>query len=87
MLDIGALLWYYYVMNTLKLKPLSEYNGGNLNNHQVAIRGRVSYPTAVKYLRDEIEEPGLIYVIRILDGLGVNWRTVTLGDLVAEVRE
>jgi hypothetical protein len=42
----------------------------------------MSYPTAVKYLRNEVEEPQLFFVIKLLHGLDIDWQNVTLGDLV-----
>jgi hypothetical protein len=69
-------------MNDLKLKPLATYNKDYLNNHQVSMRSSMSYPTAVKYLRNEVEEPQLFFVIKLLHGLDIDWQNVTLGDLV-----
>ncbi len=69
-------------MKTLRMTPLSSYNNQGLNNHQAGLRAGVSYPTAVKYLKNEVEEPQLFYVVKLLDGLGVDWQHVTLGDLV-----
>lgn len=74
-------------MDKIILKPLEKFNAENLNSHQVSMRGSVSYPTAVKYLRNEVEEPGIVYVARILAGLGVDWKQITLGDLLEVVSE
>lgn len=71
-------------MCEMKLKPLAVYNQAGYNNHQLSMRSRVSYPTAVKYMKDEVEAPGIIYVVKLLAGLGVDWRKITLGDLISE---
>lgn len=66
----------------LKLKSLAGYNPTGMNSHKVALRAGVSYPTAVKYMENRAEEPGILFVAKILNGLGVDWRSVTLGELV-----
>jgi hypothetical protein len=68
----------------MKLKDLQRFNTQLLNPHQIAREAKVSYPTVTKYLADNPQEPSLFHVARVLSGMGVDWRTVALGDIIEE---
>lgn len=68
----------------MKLKDLQQFNSNSMNPHQIAREAKVSYPTVTKYLGENPQEPSLFHVAKVLAGMGVDWRTVSLGDIIEE---
>ena len=69
----------------MKLRKLSELNELGLSRNRIAKRGGLSWPVVSIYLNHEPrapKEPSLIHIIKALDGMGLNWRDIPLGELV-----
>lgn len=81
MLDFCGLLLYTVGM---KLKDLNQFNQRNINPHRIHLNGGISYPTVTKYLAGEATEPTVLAIVGILQGMGVDWRCVRLGELLED---
>jgi hypothetical protein len=71
----------------LELKDLNRYNIRDLSRNEIAKAAGLSWPTADRYLGNPDEfptQPSMIHVALLLDGMGVDWRKVALGDLLGD---
>lgn len=66
----------------MKLKDLSKFNSGRLNNHQLSLRGKLSYPTVAKYLDGTVQEPSLLQIAKLLVAMGASLDSITVADLI-----
>jgi hypothetical protein len=74
-------------MDMLELKNLNQYNIHKLTRNEIARAAGLSWPTANRYLNEGAPlptQPSMVHVALLLDGMGIDWRKITLGDLLGD---
>ena len=67
------------------LKDLSAFVPADTSIHKIARDAGISWPAVNKYLNGvpyPPKEPSIAHIAALLDGMGVNWERVMLGELL-----
>ncbi len=69
----------------MKLKSLDGFNFRNKSAGEIVKASGVSYPAVKRYLIGASEKQGsVIHVARVLSGMGIDYRNITLGELIED---
>ena len=63
---------------------LETFNEKNLTRQQIAKASGVAWPTVYRYFNGGQVSPSITHIAAVLRGMGINWREVTLGELMEE---
>lgn len=76
---------FVYNSVMMELKSLERFNYLQRSANEIARAADVSWPLVTDYLAGGKRQASITHVARVLSGMGVDWRTITLGDLLKVV--
>ena len=71
----------------MKLQSLKRFNYMNRTANEIARNGDVSWPVVADYLEGGRKQASITHVAMVLSGMGVDWRSIKLGELLAEAND
>lgn len=71
----------------IKMSDLNKFVPSGMTKYHIARASGLSWPTVSRYLNGEQRHPSIVHIASMLDGAGVDWRNVRLGDLMEKEQD